>query len=196
MSSPNTKRNVNMEGDDLYITPHIALESFYSQYKHVINKFDVFLDPCDGLGAISDWLESKGKKVYRYDLKDYRGKVDKEVDFLSLETIPEDVECIIFNPPFKMTEEFADKALSLCPNLIMFNRMTTIESNSRAAKFASGEWPLKNMYQFGFRVSCDKGEVVDDEIIISPTANSVAYSFFEFDASIDATPRLHWITKP
>lgn len=195
MASPNTKRDVSKGGDDLYITPPVALESFYEQYRSVIDQFNVFLDPCDGLGAISNFLESKGKKVYRYDLVDYTGRLDKVTNFLELEDIPEDVECIIFNPPFKLTKEFVDKALSLCSNLLMFNRMTTIESNGRASKFDSKEWDLKSMYQFGFRVSCPKG-VIDEsgDIRLEPTANSVAYSWFEFDQNnMGLTSRLMWI---
>ncbi len=196
MASPNTKRDVSKGGDDLYITPPVALESFYEQYRSVIDQFQVFLDPCDGLGSISDFLESKGKKVYRYDLIDYRGKLDKEVDFLTLESIPEDVECIIFNPPFKLTKEFIDKALSLHSNLLMFNRMTTIETNTRAKKLDSKEWDLKNMFQFGFRVSCPKGVLNEQgEVVLEPTANSVAYSWFEFDQNNPfSTTRLLWIT--
>lgn len=200
MASSNTKRDVDKEGDDLYITPLIALDSFYDQYSEWVEQFDVFLDPCDGLGAISDWLESKGKKVYRWDLKDYRGKLDEQKDFLSVDEIPEDVQCIIFNPPFKLTKEFVDKALQLCPNLLMFNRLTTIESNTRANKFHSGEWPLKDMFQFGFRVSCPKGEYDErGDMVITPSANSVAYSWFhlsnESDGNMKKLPRLHWITN-
>ena len=67
MSSPNTKRNPDkeIEENELYSTPTIALETFYKQYPEVFDKFKVFYDPCDGMGQISDYLESIGKKVYR-----------------------------------------------------------------------------------------------------------------------------------
>lgn len=191
MASPNTKRNrkEDIEENELYSTPLIALESFYKQYPEEFDKHDVYLDPCDGLGHISDFLESIGKKVYRWDIEDYRGAITQQSDFLLADEIPEDVDCIIMNPPFTMTEDFVDKALSLCPNLIMFNRMTTIETNSRSKKLKSGEWPLKDFYQFGFRVSCPKG------VELEPTANSVAYAWLSFDRYCKHKPFMNWITK-
>lgn len=191
MASSNSKRNPKemIEENELYSTPTIALETFHNQYPEVFGKYKCFYDPCDGLGQISDYLESIGKKVYRGDIVDYRSKLNFKESFLSREAIPEDVDCIIFNPPFTLTEEFVDKALSLCPNLIMFNRLTTIESNARANKLNSGEWPMTCLYQFGFRVSCPKGTDMEK----SP--NSVAYSWLTFDRYSTDGCRLKWIVK-
>lgn len=189
MASPNTKRNPDkmIDKNELYSTPDIALEEFYKQHSHVLDQYDVYLDPCDGMSQISNFLERLGKKVYRYDIVDYQGKLNGVEDFLNILVIPSDVQCIIFNPPFTMTEQFVDKALSLCPKLIMFNRLTTIESLGRANKFASKEWPLKSMFQFGFRVSCPKG------VNFEPTANSVAYAWFELDKEYLGDGKLKWI---
>jgi len=189
MASVNTKRTQETEENDLYNTPSIALESFYDQYPEVFDDYYTYYDPCNGLGAISGFLESIGKEVYKADLVDYKQKDVSLLNFLETETIPDDVECIIMNPPFKMTEEFVDKALSFNKPVIMFNRMVTIESKSRANKFKSGVWPLWNMWQFGFRVSCTKG------VKKEPTANSVAYSWFEFRKMSKPTGKtcLRWI---
>ena len=189
MASPNTKRNnaEQIEKNELYSTPTIALETFYEQFPEVFDRYKVYYDPCDGMGQISDFLESKGKKVYRGDIVNYKDNLDYEGDFLKCTVLPEDVECVVMNPPFTLTGEFVDKALSLCPNLLMFNRLTTIESKSRAEKFKSKDWNLKTMYQFGFRVSCPKG--VDFET----TANSVAYSWFEFEKHNRYPTTLEWI---
>ena len=191
MSSPNTKRNPDkeIEANELYSTPTIALETFYKQYPEVFDKFNVFYDPCDGMGQISDYLESIGKKVYRGDIVDYKGKLDFKGSFLEAKAMPEDVDCIVFNPPFTMTEEFVDNALELCPNLVMFNRLTTIESISRSDKLASGKWPMDCFYVFGFRVSCPKG------INFEPTANSVCYSWSTFNRYNRDGCRLKWIVK-
>ena len=189
MSSPNTKKNPSTDPNDLYSTPKIALEAFYEQFPEVFDAYDTYYDPCNGLGDIAIFLRDLGKRVYTSDLVDY-GLGDNTKDFLTVNKILKDIDCVIFNPPFTLTEEFVDKALTLCDNVLMFNRMTTIESNARANKLKCKAWPLESMWQFGFRVSCTKG--VDRE----PTANSVAYSWFHFDVKnyTDKT-KLDWITK-
>jgi hypothetical protein len=191
VSSSNTKRNPEsqIEKNELYNTPTIAMESLHSQYPSVLERFNVFYENSDGMGQISDYLESIGKKVYRADIVDYRGKLNFKEDFLQREALPADVECIIMNPPFTLTEEFMDKSLSLCPNVIMFNRTSTIASIGRGKKFNSGEWPCTNMYQFSFRVSCPKG------VEMEPTANSVDYAFYVFNRYAQGDTVLKWIVK-
>lgn len=187
-AAPNTKRNTNTEVNELYSTPIEALEAAWEE--GLFDDFEVYIDVCNGLGDISDFLESKGKKVYRSDLIDYVGvEVDALADFLELETLFEDVECIVFNPPFKLTEKFIDKALSLCDNLIMFNRSTTLESASRSKKHKSGEWKLKEWWSFGYRVSCTEG--VDRK----PTNNAVWYSFFKYNQQYKGKPTIDWFIR-
>jgi hypothetical protein len=194
MASSNTKRKDKSEisENELYNTPLIALESFYTQFPEVFDQYDTYYDPCSGLGAISSFLKGLGKTVVTGDLIDY-GYQDSVGDFLAISKLPKSLSsvssCIVMNPPFTLTKEFVDHSLKLCDNVLMFNRMVTIESKYRANKFKSGEWDLDTMYQFGFRVSCTKG--VDME----PTANSVAYSWFDikrFKGTEGA--RLKWIT--
>ena len=197
MASTNTKRKPKeeIELNELYNTPDIALESFYNQYDYVFKTYKKYYDPCNGLGKISNFLKGIGKECITSDIIDY-GCQNFVQDFLILEELPEGVDCLVFNPPFTLTEAFIDKFYELASKedryigLLMFNRMTTIESNSRATKFSNGTWIMENMWQFGFRVSCTKG--IDEE----PTANSVAYSWFELsNGEPNYAPALHWITK-
>jgi hypothetical protein len=185
MASPNTSRNVSKDGSDLYNTPVEALEAAYEA--GIFDRFNVYYDPCDGLGAISDFLESKGKKVYRSDLFDYERGNCKQIDFLGLTELPDDVQCIVFNPPFKLTEEFMDKAFSLCPEVIMFNRATVLETKSRSKKHDDKTWKLKKFWSFGNRVSCTQGETKE------PTANSVWYGFFEYSKICVGEPSIGWL---
>lgn len=187
MASSNIRRGNDIDENELYSTPIEALESFYKAYPEVFDQYEVYLDPADGLGALSDFLESIGKKVYRYDLVDYRGKLEHQGDFLEIASIPEDVECIITNPPFTLTEKFVDKSLSLCSNLIMFNRATVLETKDRSRKHLTKEWPLKKFWSFGNRVSCTKG--VDKK----PTANAVWYGWFEYKTSYTGEPEIGWL---
>lgn len=196
MASSNTRRKQSSEIEDneLYNTPDIALETFYEQYPEVFDSYNKFYDPCNGIGKISNFLKGIGKECLTSDLVDYRCQ-DFVQDFLTLEELPEGVDCVIMNPPFTLTEKFIDKFYELTENktyvsLVMFNRMTTIESNSRSRKFQSGKWNLMGMYQFGFRVSCTKG--INEE----PTANSVAYSWFELvNIGVPINTELYWVTK-
>lgn len=178
MATANTNRKVQVKGSlDLYNTSDEALELFYKNYPEVFESYYTYYDPCNGLGKISNFLKKIGKQVYTSDIYDY-GCQDWVEDFLKNEEIPEDVECIIFNPPFTLTKEFVDHAYDLmqgtsCNNILMFNRLTTIESKERARRFKDGRWNLQNMYQYGGRVSCTKGE--NEE----PMPNAVAYAWFE-----------------
>lgn len=184
MASSNTKRVASKSEDDLYNTPTEALEAAWNE--GLFDPFEVYYDPCNGLGKISDFLISKGKKVYTSDIVDY-GCQDHVVDFLKVESIPEDVECIVFNPPFKLTEEFIDHAYYLLGNIIMFNRASVLETKSRSRKHYNGDWYLKDFYSFGNRVSCTKGA---EE---KPTANSVWYGWFVYTKYYIDHPAIHWL---
>jgi len=182
-------RNIDAHEKDLYNTPNKALVGLAEQYPDLIQKFHVFYDPCDGLGVISDFLEHLGKKVYRADIVNYKKKLNFKKNFLKTYDIPEDVECIIFNPPFSLTEQFIDKALSLNKHIIMFNRVTTLEGQSRTRKFKSGVWPLKTVYPFGFRVTCTRG------LMMVNMGQMVAYAWFYFELGYTGKPFINFITK-
>jgi len=185
LTSVNTKRKASKSSNDLYNTPTEALESAYNEC--IFDKFNTYYDPCDGLGNISNFLKSKGKKVICSDIEDYGKNHCIKADFLQVDRLPEGVECIVFNPPFKLTEEFIDKALSLCDNLIMFNRATVLETKSRSKKHKAGEWPLEWFYSFGNRVSCTEGVNAD------PTANSVWYGFYIYNKKYTGYPKIDWL---
>lgn len=194
MATSNSRRNTDAHEDDLYSTPVEALEAFFDEegIQSALENGDVFYDVCDGLGAISDYLSSRGIKVYRSDIKKYR-ECDNwlgEKDFLTIskEDVPKDVTALIFNPPFSLTEEFIDKAHELKLPLVMFNRLSTLASQRRATKFVKS-WGLFLVHVFGFRVSCPKG--VNKE----PTANAVDYAWFQFDPKYTGVPALSWIEK-
>lgn len=189
MATANTKRKVDKGDVDLYNTPPEALEAAWDE--GIFDDFQTFWDPCNGLGKISNFLKERGKSVFTSDIVDY-GDQDKVLDFLeavrnsSEYTLPSDV-CIVMNPPFKLTEKFIDKALSLFDNLIMFNRATVLEAGKRSKKHHEGVWPLKKFWSFANRVSCTKG--VDGE----PTDNAVWYGWYRYDKNYHGEPRVGWL---
>lgn len=190
MASVNTKKNLVTEVNHLYNTPIDALEAAYQE--GIFDRFHSYYDPCNGLGKISNFLKSKGKVCATSDLIDYGWASKKQgrvVDFFEVteETLPRGTECLVFNPPFKLTEEFIDHALSLCNYLIMFNRSTTLETASRSKKHKDGSWRLKEIYSHANRVSCSEG--VDEKA----TANSVWYIWTVYDQTYQGKPTFDWI---
>jgi hypothetical protein len=183
MTSPNTKRNEDKDSKDLYNTPIEALIA--ADDAGIFDKFSSYYDPCNGLGEISNFLKHQGSSVYTGDIFDY-GDQNEVVNFFDVTTSPTQ-QCIVFNPPFKLTGQFIDHALSLCPNLIMFNRATVLETNDRSVKHAEKHWPLKEFYSFGNRVSCTKGV---DRL---PTANSVWYGWFVYECGYKGKPQMDWL---
>ena len=192
MASSNTYKSGDVESNELYITPKAGIQALLDLVDPIRDKH--FFDPCAGLLDIANGFRRAGHDVLTNDLIDYGDmyRTDWKEDFLTMDIKKGShlsQSTVIMNPPFTLTSEFIDKALSFTDRILMFNRLTTLESLKRARKFKSGEWPLKRCNVFGYRVSCDKG--VDRE----KSANSVAYAVFEFDKQYKGDPKLGWIVK-
>lgn len=184
MASPNTRRNHDAEENDLYITPKdglVAMEKF-------IKKEDVLFDPCAGLGDMADHFCNLGNIVLTNDVNNYNIPLTFEEDFLSFRWELR-VDCVIMNPPYTLTSQFINKALTIADRVVMFNRLSILEGQKRGDKFSSREWPLKECDVFSYRVSCVKGRSRE------PTNNAVAYAVYEFDKNYKGEPTLGWISK-
>lgn len=185
MATANTKRNKDADANDLYQTNPKAV--------HLAVKAGVFrgvrtaYDPCNGLGAISNVLESIGIKTQTSDLIDY-GIGDTVTDFLGAEIgNKNNVDAIVFNPPYKLTSEFIDRALEINDKVIMFNRVTFLETEKRAIKLQK-DWGLTDIYLHASRVGCKKG--LEEERY----ANAVFYGWYILEPSKYAgVTNAHWI---
>ncbi|RLB66451.1 MAG: hypothetical protein DRH08_06195 [Deltaproteobacteria bacterium] len=185
MVSANTRRNLNAHKYDLYRTHPIATRSALKA--GVFAEDDVIYDPCNGLGGITDALKMAGMICHTSDKFDYDID-DTIVDFFDIEKIPKNVSAIVFNPPYKMTEEFIDNALRFCSRVIMFNRVSFLETVNRAERIQS-DWSLTDIYFHSFRVGCAKG--FDDDY-----KNAVFYAWYIFDKrKYKGVTKCHWITK-
>lgn len=189
-----TKRNKDADDQDLYTTPLVALEKLWDNAPRYLKACHSITDPCFGLGDISKFLKAKGKYVEGIDLNNFGEDFSKNNDFTRygnfLTMKKEDLnstDCIVMNPPFTLTMEFVDKSLEHWDNVFMFNRLVTLESLKRAAKFKSKEWPLRKVYIFSGRVSCPKG------VTYEPTANAVPYAWFWLDKNYEGEPTITWI---
>ena len=113
--------------DDLYETPPEAVHALVK----VENLPLRIWEPACGPGAIAQTLRDIGHLVYASDLVNY-GYGDSGIDFLMETKAPvSGVECIVTNPPFKLAEQFVEKALELCPNVIMLLRLAFLTSEKR-----------------------------------------------------------------
>jgi hypothetical protein len=115
-------------GVDLYQTPAVAVEALLrvEQIPHRI------WEPAAGRGAIVNVLRAHGHDVLASDLIDY-GVPGQEVwDFLGIDSDCYPLrDCIVTNPPFRIAQELVERALELCPKVILLLRLAFLESERR-----------------------------------------------------------------
>ena len=120
-------------GLDAYFSPPEATASLLGieaghQPQHI-------WEPAAGDGAIVRPLQMAGFNVIASDIVDY-GLVGCRVgiDYLKARPIG-DVQAIVTNPPFKLAQRFAEKALTEVPYLALLLRTNFVESMSRLKLF-------------------------------------------------------------
>lgn len=196
MATANTRRNDTADPSDLYNTMTDAVVS--ANAAGVFEGLRSFWDPCNGLGRLSRTLESEtGVKCAKTSDKFDYGIGDEIIDFIDTDDLGKltmvpgiDFEHIVFNPPFTLTAEFLDEALKVTDKVFMFNRVSFLETDGRASKLDSREWPLKKVWLFAYRTGCTKGVKEEKQ------PKAVMYAWYEFDKSYTGEPMVGWIFKP
>lgn len=186
MATPNIKVNNRDDPYELYRTEPKATELAYDNgvFKGVKSVYD----PCDGLGGITNILEDKGITCYRADVVNRNGPLmQRQRDFLTDPWLP-CADALVMNPPFTKTSEFLDTACSFYNKVIMFNRISFLETVKRATKIKSNEWPLSKVWIHAGRVGCAKG--FDDKYV-----NAVMYAWFVFDRYHKGEPVIDWLLE-
>lgn len=191
MVSPNTRRNLDADPNDLYETSREAVELAIKA--GVFDGIKSVYDPCDGLGGITNVLEELlGIRTIRSDKFVYEGTSERTwvVDFLLSDDIPDPylVDALVMNPPYKLTYEFVDKATDVYDKVIMFNRINFLETYKRSIKMHTREWNLKTVYIHADRVGCAKpGE---------KAVKAVMYAWYVFDKNNrNLNPEIKWIFR-
>lgn len=115
-------------GNDLYETPPQAVQALLR-----VEALPPRIWECAcGPGSIVGELRRAGHDVVATDLVDYGCEgAQSGIDFLMERSPPEGVDTIVTNPPFKLGNQFAAKALDLCPRVIMLLRLAFLESEGR-----------------------------------------------------------------
>jgi hypothetical protein len=118
------RHKLSQRKDDLVETPVEAVRALLKveRFKNRI------WEPAAGRnGNIVRELQRAGYDVVATDLIDYKleGSAGR-IDFLMEWRVPEGVETILTNPPYKLADEFVRHALGLAPNVAMLLRVEFI----------------------------------------------------------------------
>lgn len=189
MATANTKRKVSKDYSDLYNTPRKALEALFDHPEFTFDKNNSYFEPCNGKGAISNFVKEKtGISMVTNELFGY-SKTDYTENFLKpKKKVAKDWEydIIISNPPFKIGSEFVQEGFKYAKEQYQLLRLNFLEGKTRKETLFSKKH-LKRVFIFSYRISCTKG--VEEE----PSANAVAYAWFHFDRDYNGQPELHWL---
>jgi hypothetical protein len=98
-------------------------------------------EPACGPGAIVRILRASGRDVFASDLVNYESPNQDAAgwDFLMEKQIPEGIQAIVTNPPYKLAGQFAEHALELCPKVALLLRLAFLESEGRCGILDGGD---------------------------------------------------------
>lgn len=188
--------------EDYYATPPEATRVLLDAFG--INNCKTFLEPACGEGHISKELERwYGKLGYSIGTEIiitssdliYRGYGKGSIDFLTLGSIglQKKWDCIITNPPFKLAQEFIEKALQLSNKyVIMFAKIQLLEGIARKKLF--DKYPPKYIYVFTDRVNpLRNGSPFDEKG--KPWASTMCFAWFVWEIGFEGEPRIRWLNS-
>lgn len=174
--------------DDFYATPPEATEALLA----VEDVIYPALEPACGQGHIAKLLRED--KTFASDLVD-RGFGDFPIDFLS-DSLDDylggaEIATVITNPPFKLFQEFAEKALPIATHkVILFGKIQALEGQRRATFMASS--PLKTVYVSKKRINpMRNGSPVDENG--KPWASTMAFAWYVWEKGYEGEPRVKWL---
>lgn len=179
------KKSDNREDLDFYTTDPSSVIMFLDRIiKDGIYLPKLVLEPCCGLGDISEVLKEYGFEVISQDLV-YRGYGTGGKDFL-LEDKPH--QCIFTNPPYSILQEFILKALSLTKRwLVLYVRLQFLEGKKKQEIFKKPG--LRYIYLHVSRQKCyPQGK--------RPGKGQVAYCWLIWDKNYNGEPIFRWIENP
>jgi len=191
--------SVNRErvSEDYYATPPEATRALLNAFG--INNCETYFEPSCGEGHISKELERWYKKlgysigneikITSSDLID-RGYGKGNIDFLKL-GLEQKWDCIITNPPFKLSQEFIEKGLQLSNKyVIMFAKIQLLEGVARRKLF--DKFPPKYIYVFTNRVNpLRNGSPVDEKG--KKWASTMCFAWFIWEIGFEGEPRIRWL---
>lgn len=173
---------VNREKDDFYPTPPEGTRALLK----VEQFFGPIWEPACGDNAIVDVLREAGHEVIGTDLVQRGPNEAGGVDFL-MEYRPR-APNIITNPPFKLSEAFARKAIGLSTGKVAFLcRLAWLEGIERRTLFEST--PLARVWVFSKRLKIwRRGQAPSDG-----AGGMIAFAWFVWEHGHEGPPVLGWL---
>jgi hypothetical protein len=171
--------------DDFYPTPIEAVRAFMRvEGEHLPRNL---WEPACGDGAIVSPLRLAGYSVYATDLVE-RGCPDSHsgIDFLLPVVIPDGVDGIVTNPPFKLMNAFVERACSLSPYVAMLARLAFLEGNQRRGLFE--RMPPARVHVSSRRLPMMHRDGWDGPISTSTTC----FAWFVWDRRWRGEPVIRW----
>lgn len=167
------------EKDDFYPTPPDGTRALLR-----VEKFSgAIWEPACGQGDISRELESAGYEVVSTDLVD-RGYGTPRVDFLMEHQAR--APNIVTNPPFKMGEDFARRAIALTTGKVcLLLRLAFLEGIERRELFNST--PLCRVWVFSRRLTMTSGSLNGTK------GGMIAFAWFVWEHGYTGKPSVGWL---
>lgn len=166
--------------DDFYATDPSAVEKLL-ELEHFNEDI---LEPCCGLGHISEVLMSNGYNVTNNDLVQRDYPLDTQLDFLK------DINAwhgdIITNPPYKYAKEFVEHSLDITrkgAKIAMFLKLQFLEGQARRKLF--DKHCLRTVYVSSSRIRCGMNGVFEG-------TSAVAYAWFIWENGYKGYPEIRW----
>ena len=169
------------EKDDFYPTPPAGTRALLA-----VEKFSgPIWEPACGRGDISRVLEEAGHVVVSTDLID-RGYGEPKRDFLfESESLAPN---IITNPPFKLSEEFVRKSLTLTTGKVaMLLRLAWLEGKQRRELFETT--PLARVWVFSGRLNMQRGEIHN-----GGSGGMMAFAWYVWEHGHEGPASIGWVS--
>lgn len=163
---------------DYYPTPPSTTEALMKR-----EKFDGLVWECAcGDGRMAEVIK-KYNTVYASDIRTDLNYGDGGLDFMTyIKVVPN----IITNPPYKLGQEFLERALLLTERKVaLLLKLVFLESSSRYELLKHS--PLKTVYVFSKRQRIYKN---GDE---GKNSGLIAYAWFVWDKTYKGKPMIDWI---
>ena len=167
--------------NDFYPTPENMTQSLLDNHRFENNVWEC---AC-GDGAMSKVLLRNGYNVYSSDKYDY-GFGETGIDFLAKEKLPPEIKTIITNPPFKLAEDFVEKAFKMrVQQLALLCKLSFLEGQKR--KIMYEKYRLARVLVFSKRQTMTRnGEIYRN-------GGMIAFAWFIWDYSYLGRPTISWI---
>lgn len=180
------------EEHDYYATEPAAVSALLKQTPITLDtKISKIWEPACGAGNLSEEMKKLGYDVYSTDKFDHEyGLTGDEYDFLTYRELPEGVNAIITNPPYKFAYEFCEKCVELGVDTFAMLLKTTFLEGKKRRKFYD-KYPPKYVCVFTNRISCAR----NNDFKKFKVNSAACYSWFIWEKGFTGRPQIIWIQK-